>query len=148
MPKLLSLLSFILVFSFISQAQADSEYEQTLKKMFKLSGTEQSYQAAVQQMISLFKEQYTEVDPAIWDEFQKSFAKTSLNDLTEMLVPVYAKHLTKKDLEELIKFYESPIGKKFAKSTPLITQESMQVGQEWGRKIGQDFVKKMEEEGY
>ena len=65
-----------------------------------------------------------------------------------MLVPVYLKYMTKEDLEEMIKFYQTPVGSKFAKSTPLIMQESMQVGQKWGMKIGEDFKKKMKEKGY
>ena len=58
------------------------------------------------------------------------------------------KYMTKEDLEDLIKFYQSPIGKKFAKNTPMIVQESMQIGQEWGMKIGEDFAKKMKKKGY
>ena len=56
--------------------------------------------------------------------------------------------MTKSDLEELIIFYRTPVGKKFAQSSPMLVQESMQVGQEWGMKIGQDFSERMKERGY
>jgi uncharacterized protein len=65
-----------------------------------------------------------------------------------MLVPVYSKYLTKEDLEEMIKFYETPVGKKFAENTPKIMRESMQIGQEWGMRIGEKFEKKIRERGY
>lgn len=81
-------------------------------------------------------------------EFEEEFAKTSIDDLTEMLVPVYKKYMTKEDLKELIEFYETPVGRKFAEYTPIIMQESMQIGQQWGLKIGQDFERKMMERGY
>ena len=55
---------------------------------------------------------------------------------------------TKEDLEEFIKFYQTPVGKKFAKNTPFIMQESMQIGQQWGMKIGENFKNKMKEKGY
>ncbi|MEC8831971.1 MAG: DUF2059 domain-containing protein [Bacteroidota bacterium] len=48
----------------------------------------------------------------------------------------------------MIQFFETPVGKKYAASTPLILQESMQVGQQWGMKIGQDFQRKLQEKGY
>ena len=82
------------------------------------------------------------------DYVRKEFLNTSLDDLVEMLVPVYSKYMTQGDLEKLIEFYQTPVGKKYAKSTPMITQESMQVGQQWGMKIGQEFEKKMKEKGY
>ncbi|GAB4198018.1 MAG: hypothetical protein Fur004_16070 [Thermoflexibacter sp.] len=68
--------------------------------------------------------------------------------MTEMLAPVYQKYMNLADLRELIKFYQTPTGKKFAQNTPFIVQESMQVGQEWGRKVGQDFAQKIKEKGY
>jgi hypothetical protein len=140
-----SLLVFLSVTSF---SQEDKQYTKTLNKMFEVSGTEESYQAAIKQMFTIFKQQYPDVEVEIWTDLEKEFSKTSLNELTKMLVPVYSKYMTLEDLNELIKFYNTPTGKKYAKSTPLIMQESMQVGQQWGMKIGQDFEKKMKDIGY
>ncbi|MDG2041508.1 MAG: DUF2059 domain-containing protein [Bacteroidia bacterium] len=140
-----SLLIFLSVTSF---SQEDKQYTETLNKMFEVSGTEGSYQAAIKQMFSMFKQQYSNVEVEIWTDLEKEFSKTSLNELTKMLVPVYSKYMTLEDLNELIKFYNTPTGKKYAKSTPLIMQESMQIGQQWGMKIGQDFEKKMKDRGY
>ena len=128
--------------------QGDKEYSETLKKMFKVSGYEESYQTAINQMITMFKKQYSNVESDVWDELEKEFSKTSIIELTEMLIPVYSKYLTINDLQELIRFYETPVGKKFAKNSPLIIQESMQIGQQWGMKIGQDIETKMKERGY
>jgi hypothetical protein len=50
--------------------------------------------------------------------------------------------------EKIIEFYQTPVGKKYAEKTPLIMQESMQVGQQWGMKIGQEFQNKLQEQGY
>lgn len=128
--------------------QAGQEYGSTLKKMFEVSGSEASYQAVIKQMLSMYKQNYSNVEANVWNEMEQEFAKTSLDDLTDMLVPVYSKYMTIDYLEELITFYETPIGKKFAQNTPLIMQESMQIGQQWGMKIGHEFEKKMKEKGY
>jgi len=152
MKKLFTTLTVIIVLSsmtFGQQLTADNtEYKETLGKMFKLSGTEETYQVAITQMFAIYKQQYTSVSDETWNELETEFKNTSMNDLVELLVPVYQKHFSVEDIRELIKFYESPIGQKLAVKTPLITQESMQVGQQWGMKIGQDFVKKMKEKGY
>ncbi len=142
----IALLFYVSLTSFAQQA--DDEYKSTLNHMFKVSGTEQAYQAAIQQMFSMYKQQYTNVDASVWEEFEKEFSKTSIDDLTEMLVPVYQKYMTVDDLKGLIEFYETPLGKKYASNSPMIMQESMQIGQQWGMKLGQEFAEKMKEKGY
>lgn len=144
MKKILSLVLFVSLFCCVSNAQVDAAYTSKLKHLFEVSGTSESYKSAVTQMITMFKQQYTDVSSDVWAEFESEFLKTSLDELTQMLVPVYNKYLTSEDLDGLISFYLSPAGAKYAKVTPFITQESMQVGQEWGMKLGQAFAEKME----
>jgi hypothetical protein len=148
MKKIISILTFSLAFFAFSFGQTNDDYSKTLKEMFKVSGSEESYQAAIKQMFVMFKQQKTNVDAKIWDEFENEFSKTSINDLADMLTPVYIQYMNLEDLKELIKFYQTPVGKKFAKSTPMIMQESMQIGQQWGMKLGEDITKKLQEKGY
>lgn len=140
-------LLFLISYATVS-AQKENEYRQTLFKMFEVSGTGQNFETAITQMFDLFKSQYTDVEAITWDELEAEFLNTSLDELTEMLEPVYAKYMTLEDLRQVIEFYESPVGKKLALNNPLIMQESMQIGQEWGRKIGEDLQEKMLERGY
>jgi hypothetical protein len=146
--KTLSLLTLVLFFTSFSFGQDTSDYKKALQTMFEVSGSEGAYQAAITQMFSMFKQQYANVDEQTWGELEAEFNESSILDLVDSLVPVYQKHLTLHDLNELIEFYQTPIGKKYASKTPMLTQESMQVGQQWGMKIGQDFAKKMQEKGY
>lgn len=148
MIKVTTAVLFALLISFSSFGQTDKEYHKTLYKMFLASGTEQAYQSALEQMFSMYKEEFWSIDEEVWDELEAEFSKTSIDDLTTMLVPVYAKYLTIEDLKEIIEFYESPVGQKFAEKTPLIMQESMQIGQEWGKKVGEDFMEKLKARGY
>ena len=64
-----------------------------------------------------------------------------------MLASVYQKYMTQVDLEEMIIFYQTPVGKKYAKNLSMIMQESMEVGQQWGMKIGQEIAYKLKEKG-
>lgn len=148
MKKLLTLFAFIALFNFTGYSQTGTEYETTLKTMFEVSGSEQTYQAAIKQIFKTYKQQYSNIDNETWNDLEKEFSKASLDDLTTMLVPVYKKYLTQEDLKELIKFYQTPVGKKFAKNTPFIMEESMQVGQQWGMQVGQDFKEKLSAKGY
>src|SRR5215471_20075526 len=52
----------------------------------------------------------------------------SMDDMINALVPIYQRHLTKADLEELIRFYSSPVGQKLLREQPQMMQEGMQAG--------------------
>jgi uncharacterized protein len=138
----------LLLLAAASYGQADAQYKAVLKKMFEVSGTEETYKAALKQIIGMFKQQHSNVPEAVWADFEKEFSSTSLTSLVEMLSPVYQKYMTKDDLQKMVEFYQTPVGKKYAANTPLIMQESMQIGQQWGMKIGQQFQEKLKEKGY
>lgn len=137
-----SFLSVTLIFG-----QANTEYRATLKKMFEVSGTQEAYKSAVRQMFVMFK-QNKNVPEEIWADLEKEFLLASMDELVDMLTPVYEKHLTNADLKKVIEFYQTPIGVKFAQKSPAIMQESMQVGQQWGMKIGESFQQKLKDKGY
>ena len=148
MKNTLAIVAFFMLFTFSTFAQNDKAYENTLAEMFEVSGSEETFKVAINQMLAAYKGQYPQVSAEIWKEMEAEFLKTSMDELVVMLAPAYQRHLTQKDLEELIKFYKTPIGIKFAQKTPLLTREAMQVGQQWGMKIGQNFAAKMKAKGY
>ena len=104
MKKIIFALVFTLFLSSVSDAQTNKHYSKTLKKMFEASGAEESYKAVTVQMFEIFKKNYTNVQEEIWSDMEKEFLKTSLNDMVELLVPVYEKYMTESDLEAFINF--------------------------------------------
>lgn len=123
--------------------QSNDQFAATLKKMMEANGTMDAMHGSIVQMLEMLRSTTPEISDTYWKEMEKELSATSLNELLEMLVPVYEKHLTIKDLEAAIRFYETPEGVKFAKSQGAIMSESMLIGQEWGRKIGEGIHKKM-----
>lgn len=123
--------------------QSNDQFAATLKKMMETSGAMDAAHASIAQMAGMFKNISPEISETYWEEMEKEMSGVFLNELVEMLVPVYEKHLTIKDLEAAIRFYESQEGAKFAKAQGAITLESMQIGQEWGRKMGERIQKKL-----
>lgn len=145
MKKILVLIVVVFIgFSNVNGQEVDKKYIKTLNKMFKVSGTEESYKAVTTQYLDMFKNNFPDVDVDFWKELENGVLKVSIEELTELIAPIYVKYLSLDDLKELIKFYQSDIGKKLTKVTPLITVESMKIGEEWGRKLGEDIAKKLE----
>ena len=148
MKKAILLISVLIISLISAFGQIDNNYKATLKKMLEVAGTEATFKMGINQMFDMYKKQMSGLPDSILSDFKKEFLKTSVDELVDMLAPVYQKYLTETDLKEIIGFYQTPAGKKFAEKNPLILQESMQVGQQWGMKIGQQFQEKLKQKGY
>jgi len=66
--------------------------------------------------------QIKSVEAIVDDEFKK----IGMEDLIEDVVPIYQKHLSRSDVEAVIKFYSSPVGQKIRREQPAMARESLQ----------------------
>lgn len=82
-----------------------------------------------------------ELKAEFWSEFMSEIQPEGLVDL---LVPIYVRHLTPEDVEELIRFYSSPTGQRFLDRQPQIMQESMAAGERWGFEVATLAMKRIE----
>jgi hypothetical protein len=58
-----------------------------------------------------------------------AFEDLKLDDFIDATVPIYQRHLSKVDIEEMIRFYTSPTGQKLLREQPQMLQESMHAAQ-------------------
>ncbi|WP_396603103.1 DUF2059 domain-containing protein [Algibacter sp. R77976] len=148
------LLIFIFLLCFSSTAMLgqenniSKEYKETVVKMFQVTGTANIYKTMINGMFDMYRRQLTDVPEDFFDKLQKEFQTSAINELNDLLIPVYHNHLSKEDLEVVIEFYESPTGQRFVSKTPVIMQEAMVIGEKWGKGIGEKVVKEIEENGF
>jgi hypothetical protein len=146
--KKLILFAAVIIFSSQSFSQttaANANANEHAKELLKVMGSAQLAKQMMDMMIASYKQNLPDVPNEFWDEFQK---EVSINDLLEMIAPIYTKYYTDDELLQLIAFYKSPLGQKLTEKLPLITQESYSVGEEWGKKIGQKAIDKLKAKGY
>jgi len=139
---------FLIVAASCSFAQDNASYRSSLKQMLQLSGAEGAYKGVISQMITLFKQQQPSVPAAFWDELSLEMNKMAIDQIVDLILPVYQKHLTEEDIKGVIAFYKTAAGQKFASKTPVITQESMAAGQVWGKTVGENVIRRLREKGY
>lgn len=134
MKKLL-ITTLLIIFSYVSIAQAEiaPEKRKEIEKMLRLTGMEKLMTQMKTQMLSAFQKTIPDVSQDFWDRFGQ---KMDIHELIEKIIPVYDKHYTIEDLRAVNVFYESPAGRKILATLPQVMQESMQIGREWGEKIG------------
>ena len=67
--------------------------------------------------------------PKFMDSFsQKLSAASPSSAVTDAMVPIYARAFTMDDIQQITKFYESPVGQKMVKQMPVVNQEAQNTG--------------------
>ncbi|AZA66528.1 DUF2059 domain-containing protein [Chryseobacterium carnipullorum] len=141
MKKLITTVSLLvgtLVFSQTSEAK--------VRELIKVMGADKMAISGMQQQMQEIKKN----SPNISDEFFNEFvAEVTTDRITEVYIPIYAKYYTESEIDELIKFYKSPVGKKTISVLPDIMKESIDAGGKMGRDIAIKVKEKLDKKaGY
>jgi hypothetical protein len=125
--------------------KVDEAKRADIMKMLELTGAGKLGLQAVEQMIGMQRQANPSVPSEFWDEF---LAEIDVEELLQLSLPSYEKHFTHDEIKELIKFYESPVGKKMIAVQPQVMQESMVAGQKWGMDIARKITERLKSGGY
>ena len=123
----------------------DQAKEHDIRRLLELTGSGKLGVQIAGQMLDQFRHSLPDVPAEFWDQVKLEMKPQELNN---MIVPIYAKHFTDSDIQELIKFYESPVGKKLVASLPQVTQEAMAAGQQWGQNVARKVQERLKAKGY
>ena len=79
-----------------------------------------------------FRERVPDPSPkqleALHNMIDDAIGNAPMDELLEAIVPIYRRHLTKSDVEEMIRFFSGPVGQKLLREQPQMIQEGMQAG--------------------
>lgn len=112
-----------------------SSYEETLTEMLQISGANANFKIILEQMLPMLQQQNKKLSKEAMERVKAKFIASSISELTTLSIPSYQKHLDLYDLKQVIEFYRTPVGKKYAEKTPLIAQESLQISQQWAASL-------------
>lgn len=119
--------------------ETNNQYKETLYKMLDKSGGLESVKLMIPQLVNMMKQQAASQPDSFWEDFTKRWTKQLIDKMVEGITPIYQKHLTLKDLEDILAFYNTPAGKKLSAGTPAVAKEVMPIGQQLGTEIGRQM---------
>jgi len=134
MRKIFFVLACVLITQ-ISSAQDDA-FKKDVLRLMEISGSNAAMDIAKNQILNM-------IPAAKQSAFLVEFNAT-LPSLYDKIAAVYMEVYTKQDVAEMIKFYETPIGKKMASKAGVITEKSQAAGAEWGASLQPMLMKYME----
>jgi uncharacterized protein len=85
--------------------------------------------------------------PKFMDSFsQKLSAASPSSAVTDAMVPIYARAFSTEEIQEMTKFYESPVGQKMVKQLPQVTKESQDTGVQIEQNAAMSVLEGMQDE--
>jgi hypothetical protein len=126
-------------------AAAKAERLAAAREVLEVTGSAKKLDAVIasladqlREMLILKKPEHTtaitEVAAGVRDKFLPRRA-----ELVDAIAAVYAERLTLAEMQEVVRFYKSPAGVRFASILPELTKEAWQTGQLWSANIGRDM---------
>lgn len=69
----------------------------------------------------------------------------NINSLLGPMISIYARNLNHEEIKGLIAFYETPLGRKTVQVMPVMAQEGMKVGREWGQSLVPQLMQRIDD---
>lgn len=136
------ILTIATVFS-MQVAWAEPATENSIRELLVATGAGNMGVQVMNGMIAPMKKAIPKAPDVFWEEFMK---EVSADDLINMIVPIYQKHYSEEDIQTISAFYKTPAGQRMVATMPIVMQESMQIGQQWGRKIGERVLERAKQQ--
>ena len=138
MKKILVSLAVLWCVALGVQAQDNQEYEKQVAKMLEMTHTMDAMKQIFPQMTAMLKQQLPQAPDEFWKELDASM-NGMYDKMIKAVIPVYKKYLTLDDLKEIIKFYETPVGKKLSEMNPKATAEILE---STGKRVFETTIKR------
>lgn len=123
MRKMLLTLTLLLVV-ITTQAQENSEFRTQTLEFLKLTGTTKAFDDAIDKIGALV--------PQAKKAAYKEEANGTLAGLYSKVADLYMAEFTPDEIQELVTFYNSALGKKLASKQVPLMQKGMAIGRAWG----------------
>jgi hypothetical protein len=129
MNKIFYVLAIALATSLSTFAQSEnSDFKKQTIEFIKITGSGDMFDSAIEQVGANV--------PADKKDAYRKEANATLDELYADLADIYMEEFTAKEINELVKFYKSDLGKKVASKQNLMAQKGMMLGQTWGMGLG------------
>lgn len=137
--KIYSIILLLLLTPLHIQAN-DTSSRESVEKLMELTEVSKMMEAMQHQVNNIFKGMSKQL--GVSDEekpkFDKYMAQVSelmaeymkWSTFKEPMIDIYTKHFSEREVQGLIKFYQSEVGQSMTKKMPLVMQDSMLVSQE------------------
>lgn len=130
------------------QKDSNVAFVKAVDKFMEVSGTKTTvkmqFPLVMNSLRRALKGVPDEIIAKIEDKAQVIFVKKAV----EFYAPFYERYYTLEEIKKLIVFYETDLGRKVARTTPSLSRDLFQAGEQLGLMVLQSVVEELKAEGY
>lgn len=138
---------FIVIFTFFSIQINAQTVDRKIEKLLELDGTISNIEKIITQTIEYQKQNNFGVSDNYWEALEKKISKKSLEELKQIVIPIYSKNYTENQIDNLIIFYSSETGKLIIEKQPIIMEELNLPLMQWSQNLGAYVIEEIENKG-
>jgi hypothetical protein len=116
-----------------------------IERLLNLTGGARVGEQMLDRLFEAERRAMPEVPESVWQEARRAF---ETRELIELIAAIWDRHFTHDEIRGLIAFYESPLGVRLREMQPVILQESLFAGEEWGRRAIERLQEKLLQKGF
>jgi len=143
-------LLYILTIPFAFAEELTAEKRADIQKLLQVTGAgalgKQMAAASAVQVAQVIKKARPDIPQRVLDvlpgEIEHVF-EANMASFLEIMIAVYHKYYTDKEIKELLRFYSTDLGVKTIQVMPALMNDSMQLGQQWGESLGPAIEKRI-----
>jgi hypothetical protein len=149
MKRLFIAASLLLLAAFPAGAQTATTLAK-VEQVFELTGVTRLMQQAAEQangaMINMLTTMNpghgAEIDRLMREQFLPEYQRR-IPEFTAEVERLYALTFSDEELDAMITFYKSPLGKKMLDRLPGLMQQTTTMGQAWGQRVAREIIEQM-----
>jgi len=129
------------------QPKIDPAKEADIRQLMEVAGTKALMAQMMGTMESSIKPMLSNAFPPgeyrekLIDLFIAKFkSQSNLQQLLDLIVPIYDKYFSDKEIKDLIQYYRTPLGQKTIEVMPKLFAESQEAGRKWGEALGRQSM--------
>ena len=137
-PAMLALIAVLSCAPCFAQAKVipstNPELREKIQELIGVLNLEASAAHQLDQLLTTFQKLRPQVPNEFW---LKARSEVDMKEFKEIVTDVWAKYYTIDDINALLAFYRSPVGKKMIEVQPALQRDVAAAGSDWGKKWAQ-----------
>lgn len=128
---------------FATPARAEVPTEQSILTLMQATDVGNLGDEIVNEMLPELQRMLPNAPDRFWEDVRSSI---NADHLIKQIIPIYQKYLTAEDVAAINAFYQTPAGQKLVEVQGVIMEESYQIGEDWGRQVVEEVMRKYQTE--
>jgi len=143
--SLLSLLTITLLCIATITTQAQEASDEKIAELLEVTDTKDQFITGMQTMADLQKDnpQTAMLPEGFYDELIKEANSRFDAEFLPEIVDIYKQNLTTNEIDQLISFYKTDLGKMVLTKLPPVQVQTANAGMTWGQQLGMEVAEKL-----